>query len=115
MKKYIWFSLTVIISLIPISVKAETWNGEKISQMIGAMSWCTNNAAKNPSEASIYQSARRAGTMALKKAIDNGDIDSNESLEILKKSEREGKYFDQTLNPDICKQIWQSVNENSMF
>ncbi|NEO53573.1 MAG: hypothetical protein F6K54_11070 [Okeania sp. SIO3B5] len=115
MKKYIWFSLTVIIGLIPISVKAETWDGEKISQMIGAMSWCTSNAAKNSSEASIYQSARRAGTIALEKAIINGDIDSNESLEALKKSEKEGKYFDQKLNSELCKQIWQTVNENPVF
>ncbi|MDJ0553817.1 MAG: hypothetical protein QNJ68_05115 [Microcoleaceae cyanobacterium MO_207.B10] len=118
MKKYILFGLTIFLTtLIPIQVvaQAEEWDAQKIAQMVGAMSWCTNNAAKNTSEASVYQSARRAGTMALQKAITNGEIETNTGLNILKQVETEGKYSDKKLDQELCQEIWQSVNESSIF
>ena len=118
MKKYILFGLTIFLTAlrpIPVAAQVEEWDAQKIAQMVGAMSWCTNNAAKNTSEASVYQSARRAGTMALEKAITNGDIDTNASLNILKQAEAEGKYYDKKLDHQLCQEIWQSVNESSIF
>lgn len=116
MKKNILLSLTIsLTALMPLSVQAqvEKWSGEEIARKVGAMTWCTNNVAKNRSEASIYQSARRAGTMALEKAISDQKIGSDESFNILEEVESSGKYGEQQLNQELCKKIWQSFDDST--
>ncbi|MGB3508406.1 MAG: hypothetical protein WBA93_04045 [Microcoleaceae cyanobacterium] len=116
MKKYILFVLTLALTgLIPLPVQAQEWNAKRIAEMVGAMSWCTNNAAKNTSEASIYQSARRAGTRALEMAINDGQIQSRDTLKILRAVESEGTYLNNKLNREKCHEIWESVNDSLVF
>ena len=116
MKKYILFGLTIaFIALRPLPVQAEEWDAQKIARMVGAMSWCTNNAAKNTSEASVYQSARRAGTRVLEQAINDGQIESEETLKILREAESKGIYFNDQLDRQKCHEIWESVNDSMVF
>ncbi len=105
-KSYILLGLTIgLTTLIPLPLPVQAQTTEEIAQMVGAMTWCTNNVAKNRSEASIYQSARRAGDTKLQAATTNSQYLKN----ILEQVEKSGNYQNQKLDKKDCQEISQQL------
>ncbi|MGD1703824.1 hypothetical protein [Dapis sp. BLCC M229] len=111
MKKcYILFGLTIgLITLIPLPVRAEkTETAEEIAKMVGAMTWCTNNVARNRSEESLYESAISAGNTKLYTANNQNDR-SLEGLEKVVAETTKGKYDNKQLSQELCEEIRQKL------
>ena len=109
MKKfYILFGLTIgLTTLIPLPVQAEE-TAQQIAEKVGAMTWCTNNVAKNRSEESLYESAISAGNTKLYTANNQNDR-SLEGLEKVVAETTKGKYDNKQLSQKLCEEIRQQL------
>lgn len=113
-KKYSTLILSTLFSLSLVSAKPVTaqddpnlegWDPVKVSNIMGAIDWCMNNANPNQSDQQVYRVFSQATSSILDGFVKTDEITQAESRLIQDRVKNQGYYLGLELNTQECNNL----------